>query len=95
MKCFYCERELPWLTTDHIVPKALGGANIPKNKIKSCFKCNQLKGPLMPSEFIVKIDNLLKDTPFGHEYERLKTIRKNTIKLDKYVKSSIVNLVRS
>ena len=94
MKCYYCEKDFEWLTTDHIVPVSLGGANIPKNKVAACFRCNQLKGPLLPSAFIKKIDKILEDTPYGHEYDKLLKIKKNTQMLDRYVKERIINLVR-
>lgn len=94
MKCYYCEKDMHWLTTDHIVPVSLNGNNLPKNKIKACHKCNSLKGPLMPAAFIEKIDRLLEETQFGHEFDRLKTIRKNTVKLDEYVKLNLIQLLK-
>lgn len=94
MKCYFCETELPKLTIDHIVPVYLGGNNLPRNKLKACFKCNQLKGSLMPSEFLEKLETLIKESSSGYERSRLRTIRKNTRKLDKYVKEQIINLIK-
>lgn len=94
MKCFYCEKEYSWLTTDHIVPVSLGGINLPKNKVAACFRCNQLKGPLMPQAFIQKLESMLDETPYGHEYDRIKIMIKNTKRLDEYVKSKIQILVK-
>lgn len=48
----------------------------------------------MPAAFIEKIDRLLEETQFGHEFDRLKTIRKNTVKLDEYVKLNLIQLLK-
>lgn len=49
--CFYCEEEMqkPKITTDHIIPRMLGGTNHDKNKVKCCLGCNSLKANYMPS----------------------------------------------
>jgi len=47
-RCEYCHTSrrvigMP-LVLDHIVPKALGGANQPGNLCAACYRCNEYKG---------------------------------------------------
>lgn len=50
--CFYCDQMLFYkklnTTTDHVIPKMLGGTNHVKNKVRACLKCNALKANYLP-----------------------------------------------
>ena len=56
--CFYCDEPLlkEKTTTDHIIPKWLGGTNHPKNKVKCCLRCNSTKANFMPQHFAELIE---------------------------------------
>lgn len=45
--CHYCDA--PATTSDHIVPRALGGADAQYNRVPSCLPCNQAKADRMPT----------------------------------------------
>lgn len=49
-RCKYCNRslELQAATFDHVVPKALGGANRVSNLVLACVECNRKKGSKPP-----------------------------------------------
>jgi hypothetical protein len=38
------------LTVDHIVPRALGGPDLPGNRRVLCRRCNSVKGPRIVSD---------------------------------------------
>ena len=42
-------------TIDHVVPKARGGSNDPRNLVTCCLDCNASKGPFLPKELGWKI----------------------------------------
>ncbi|HMF30065.1 MAG TPA: HNH endonuclease [Candidatus Lokiarchaeia archaeon] len=42
--CIYCEKEIPALTTEHILPRHRGGPDIPDNAVRVCKSCNSQKG---------------------------------------------------
>jgi 5-methylcytosine-specific restriction endonuclease McrA len=43
-QCQYCGRKSGMMTTDHIVPKALGGDDSWENLVCACLECNNRKG---------------------------------------------------
>jgi hypothetical protein len=62
--CFYCEKpfggEKRRKTKDHIVPVSKGGNGTHYNLLWACDKCNREKENLAPSEFLVKITQLVE-----------------------------------
>ena len=67
-RCSYCrlntrwhalEHELDRPTVDHVIPKARGGTDTPKNLVLACHACNSAKGSLPLLVFL-----LLRD---GHD----------------------------
>jgi hypothetical protein len=48
-RCFYCGAQAS--TADHVVPRALGGANTVANKVPACWDCNSGKGVQPVEEF--------------------------------------------
>jgi CRISPR/Cas system Type II protein with McrA/HNH and RuvC-like nuclease domain len=65
-KCHYCKNTMihgpselrP--TIDHVIPRSKGGTNNHKNLVAACYKCNQIKGGDLPSEYILNTDQILK-----------------------------------
>jgi hypothetical protein len=53
--CKYCGARAPQvpLTIDHIVPKTLGGTDVPENLAAACFDCNAGKSSSLPDEGLV------------------------------------------
>lgn len=49
-KCQYCGKKTGVMTTDHIVPKALGGDESWKNLVCACLECNNRKGNRTPGQ---------------------------------------------
>jgi 5-methylcytosine-specific restriction endonuclease McrA len=43
-QCQYCGKKTGMMTTDHIVPKALGGEESWENLVCACLECNNQKG---------------------------------------------------
>ncbi len=43
-QCQYCGKKSGMMTTDHIVPKALGGDDSWENLVCACLECNNRKG---------------------------------------------------
>ncbi|OPX17719.1 HNH endonuclease [candidate division WOR-3 bacterium 4484_100] len=43
-QCQYCGRRTGMMTTDHIIPKALGGDDSWENLVCACLECNNKKG---------------------------------------------------
>ncbi|HEC77835.1 MAG TPA: HNH endonuclease [candidate division WOR-3 bacterium] len=43
-QCQYCGKKTGMMTTDHIIPKALGGADSWENLVCACLDCNNRKG---------------------------------------------------
>ncbi len=48
--CQYCGVRKPVMTTDHVIPKALGGTDSWENLVCACPECNAKKGNRTPSE---------------------------------------------
>lgn len=40
LKCHYCHRGDVPLTLDHVIPRALGGMDVPENLVACCTDCN-------------------------------------------------------
>ncbi len=53
--CSYCGRGDLALTVDHVIPKALGGADTWENMVCACTKCNNAKGNKPLAEFELKL----------------------------------------
>lgn len=49
-KCQYCGTSHDVLTTDHVVPRALGGRDTWINLVTACTKCNNKKGNRTPEQ---------------------------------------------
>ncbi len=43
-QCQYCGRSTGMMTTDHIIPRALGGEDSWENLVCACLECNNRKG---------------------------------------------------
>lgn len=54
--CRYCGRSAPEvkLTIDHVVPKALGGDDVPSNLVAACTDCNGGKSSIQPDSAVVE-----------------------------------------
>lgn len=50
--CLYCGAQMSarWLTRDHVVPRAQGGADTFDNTVTACRPCNELKGARRPEQ---------------------------------------------
>ena len=48
--CQYCGRRFVEMTADHVIPKALGGADSWENLVCACSNCNARKGNLTPAQ---------------------------------------------
>lgn len=48
--CQYCGIRKPVMTTDHVIPKALGGTDSWENLVCACPECNAKKGNRTPTE---------------------------------------------
>ena len=57
-KCQYCSQPVTIKTgtIDHYIPKCKGGQHVWENVVLACAKCNQKKGPKLPSEFHLKVE---------------------------------------
>lgn len=51
-RCQYCEAPLPAhdLTTDHVIPRSLGGKTTWDNVVAACAPCNRKKGGRTPGQ---------------------------------------------
>lgn len=81
--CYYCERKLP-RTIDHIIAKALGGNENPKNRVNSCNECNALKGGLSLELLIIRLDEIINSknkTAYRTEHQKLYLIIRNNVLL--------------
>lgn len=54
-RCQYCGRTNIPLTTDHIIPKSLGGKDTWENLVTACTECNTKKGAKTSKEFPLKL----------------------------------------
>lgn len=48
--CQYCGARKPVMTTDHVIPKALGGTDTWENLVCACPECNARKGNRTPAQ---------------------------------------------
>lgn len=65
-------------TTDHIIPRFLGGTNHDKNKVKCCEGCNTLKTNYLPSHLAELIQMFF--IPRAETPERVTYLRKVYLK---------------
>lgn len=54
-QCQYCGKKTGIMTTDHIVPKALGGNDTWENLVCACLECNNSKGNRLPKDANMKL----------------------------------------
>ncbi len=54
-RCQYCGRVNVPLTTDHIIPKSLGGRETWENLVTACTDCNTKKGAKTYKDFSLKL----------------------------------------
>ena len=65
--CFYCGAPEAG-TVDHVIPSSLGGTNTIGNKVICCYRCNNLKGNMMPEEFVTRFADIIRyDFDFKRE----------------------------
>lgn len=63
--CYWCDRPMTkksnksgssplptHATKDHIVPRCRGGGNRNGNRVWACLRCNNLKGNMMPDDWM-------------------------------------------
>ncbi len=48
--CQYCGRKFAEMTTDHVVPRTLGGPDTWENLVCACAECNARKGDRTPAQ---------------------------------------------
>lgn len=53
--CQYCGARRGMMTTDHVIPKALGGADSWENMVCACPECNARKGNRTPAQANMKL----------------------------------------
>jgi 5-methylcytosine-specific restriction endonuclease McrA len=53
--CLYCGRRLAVMTTDHVVPRSLGGADTWENLVCACPQCNAEKGSRTPAQASMRL----------------------------------------
>lgn len=53
-RCAYCDRMVPNLTIDHMLPLRRGGEHSITNIVPACRSCNSRKGKLTPLEYLAK-----------------------------------------
>ena len=57
-ECFWCckinKKKSRWfgLNKDHVIPIARGGKYVKNNTVDACWRCNHMKGSLMPMSFL-------------------------------------------
>lgn len=53
--CFWCRKPLPLKgsTVDHIIPESVGGDNSVGNLVLACRPCNQARGAMDASEYLL------------------------------------------
>lgn len=72
MNCTYCKREMTARrllqfgrltglerTRDHYIPLSRGGKNVKENIRPACYRCNSIKGNMMPDEW----DQFMRENP--------------------------------
>lgn len=57
-RCAWCGRVFgrKHMTTDHLIPKCLGGPTVPQNEVNACKACNSHRGHVLP---IAHLDDCL------------------------------------
>ncbi|CAN2041206.1 5-methylcytosine-specific restriction enzyme A [Candidatus Magnetomoraceae bacterium gMMP-15] len=60
--CYYCKKSIPAkeLTMDHIVPIIRGGKTTKSNVVPACKECNNKKKYMLPFEWELEKERLLK-----------------------------------
>lgn len=53
--CQYCGKRGPVMTTDHVIPRAMGGADSWENMVCACPECNARKGNRTPAQAGMKL----------------------------------------
>lgn len=48
--CQYCGRRHAMMTTDHVIPRSAGGADLWENLVCACSECNARKGNRTPAQ---------------------------------------------
>ena len=92
--CTYCGSTED-IQTEHIIPRSLGGPDIPDNFVDSCATCNRKKGKLHVFEFCklqeIEVPRIVKGKYLklvDREHEKYGTLQMNDIdgdgKLDLY-----------
>jgi 5-methylcytosine-specific restriction endonuclease McrA len=59
-QCQYCGRKIGVMTTDHIVPRALGGDDSWENLVCACLECNNRKGNRTPQQVAMRLIKMPK-----------------------------------
>lgn len=61
LRCYWCNQltrpKMGWqnsATTEHLIPKSMGGIDIPPNVVSACARCNRLRGVDGVEEFKLK-----------------------------------------
>jgi len=54
-RCQYCGRVYGPMTTDHVLPKVLGGADTWENLVCACVECNMKKGNLPLHKSVMRL----------------------------------------
>lgn len=54
-RCQYCNKNVPNLTIDHIVPRRFGGEDTWENLVTACAPCNSKKGHRTPEQAGLKL----------------------------------------
>jgi 5-methylcytosine-specific restriction endonuclease McrA len=61
LRCPLCNNLVVELTKDHIIPKAVGGLDVPSNIQMICSNCNQLKNKLIDRLIIRMYKRMYED----------------------------------
>ena len=62
-------------TVDHLQPKSQRGIRSLKNKVRSCFKCNQLKGEMTVEQFSIFMTSYQKVLTMNYKKETAYVIK--------------------
>jgi 5-methylcytosine-specific restriction endonuclease McrA len=54
-RCQYCGTSNGPMTTDHVIPKTMGGKDTWENMVCACVRCNNRKGNCRPEEMGMKL----------------------------------------
>lgn len=72
--CQYCGNKSGPMTTDHVIPKRLGGRDSWDNLVCACIKCNNKKGDRTPEMASMKLIQLPRRPHFFFIVHNLVTI---------------------